>query len=498
MMTRIDKGYKFLRGLKHPNLNPEEKLALIQLKNNKEIIIKPADKNLGLTIMDKSWYIQECLSQLSDLKVYEPNVLPDFKLLKSQVIKFATYLPPNESKFVKYNLDLRIDQQIIPEFYIIPKIHKPKLAGRPIVANHSFCLNQVSRWVDIKLQKVVKDKKCSTILSNSDQLRQVLDTVNGIYNPLNKFYTFITADVVSLYPNIPIDIGISYVSELLDKLAIYDREENEIIIQGLALVLNNSYLHFNGVVYHQIQGTAMGAPLAPCYANLFLFQFEQKWLSNPIIAPHVCIFNRYIDDIFILWFDSDRNRSTNLKDAIDLFNSYLPTIKITPDISTTTVNFLDLLIFKENFTCKYKTYKKSMNRYLYIPFSSYHTTSQKYAFIKAELLRLCRNSSSEQYFVEDAKFFRHNLLERGYSGSFLNLAFNQVSYSLRAQYLQPKVKSNTFKSSNIFVTVRRDPFIDKLPLLKSIKEIPESKFNVTIAKANPPSIRNALIRAKYT
>jgi hypothetical protein len=496
LTSAINKGFSHSR-LKHPNLTSEEIKAIKQLKDNTEIIIKPADKNLGLTILDKSWYYQECLSQLNDPKVYKSHSPPDFALLKSTVIDFAKYLPPNESKFVLHELDPRIDKQIIPEFYIIPKIHKPKLAGRPIVANHSFCLNQISRWVDIKLQPVVKI--CSTILSNSDTLRKELDEIN-LSHSLNKYYSFITADVTSLYPNIPIDIGVDFVGQVLSQVSIYDNATNLIILRGLKLVLDNSYLHFDGVVYHQLQGTAMGAPLAPCYANIFLFQLEQKWLKNSAIARHVTIFKRYIDDIFVLWSDSNPDasvRKSTLDNAIDVYNSYLPTIKITPDISTQSVNFLDLQIFKENFQCKYRTYKKTMNRFLYIPFSSYHSTSQKLAFIKTELIRFVRNSSSESYFVEDAKFFKHCLLQRGYSEFFLNLAFKQVSYSLRAQYMQPKVKETHYKPNNIFVPLRRDPLLDKLPISRVIRSFIDPNSSLTIAKSNPPSINSRLIRARY-
>jgi hypothetical protein len=496
LTNAINKGIRRQR-LIHPNLNSEELKAITQLNNNKEIIIKPADKNLGLTILDRSWYLQECLSQLNDPKVYKSHSPPDFAVLQSTVIDFAKALPANESKFVLHQLDLRIKKQIIPEFYIIPKIHKPKLAGRPIVANHSFCLNQISRWVDIKLQPVVKC--CSTILSNSDTLRKELDAANRSYS-LNKYYSFITADVTSLYPNIPIDIGVNLVGQVLSQVSIYDNETNSTILRGLKLVLDNSYLHFNGVVYHQIQGTAMGAPLAPCYANIFLFSLEQKWLSDPAIAPHVTIFKRYIDDIFVFWFDSHPDasvRKSTLDNAIDMYNSYLPTIKITPDISTQSVNFLDLHLFKENFQCKYRTYKKTMNRFLYIPFSSYHSNSQKFAFIKTELIRLVRNSSSESYFVEDAKFFKQCLLQRGYGEFFLNLAFKQVSYALRAQYLQPKVKETHYKSDNFFVPLLRNPLLDKLPISRVIKSVIDPKLSLTIAKSNPPSIQSRLIRAKF-
>ena len=37
---------------------------------------------------------------------------------------------------------------------------------------------------------------------------------------------------------------------------------------------------FNGKFFYQIQGVAMGSPLGPLFANIFLSHHEQKWLDN--------------------------------------------------------------------------------------------------------------------------------------------------------------------------------------------------------------------------
>jgi hypothetical protein len=40
------------------------------LKEDKDIIIKPADKNLGLCIVDREWYIKECSEILANTDTY--------------------------------------------------------------------------------------------------------------------------------------------------------------------------------------------------------------------------------------------------------------------------------------------------------------------------------------------------------------------------------------------------------------------------------------------
>ena len=53
------------------NLKKEEWTAISTLRNDKNIVIKPADKGGNIEIMDKEDYIQEGLRQLSDNTHYE-------------------------------------------------------------------------------------------------------------------------------------------------------------------------------------------------------------------------------------------------------------------------------------------------------------------------------------------------------------------------------------------------------------------------------------------
>ena len=56
---------------KKKNLTKEEYKAIKSLKNNKGIIIKPADKGSAIVILDKESYINEGQRQLNDTKLYE-------------------------------------------------------------------------------------------------------------------------------------------------------------------------------------------------------------------------------------------------------------------------------------------------------------------------------------------------------------------------------------------------------------------------------------------
>lgn len=67
----ILKWLKFLPPTNH-NLTPLEKKSLEELQNLTDIVIKPADKGGAIGIMDKSWYRNEAIWQLSDANFYTP------------------------------------------------------------------------------------------------------------------------------------------------------------------------------------------------------------------------------------------------------------------------------------------------------------------------------------------------------------------------------------------------------------------------------------------
>jgi hypothetical protein len=53
------------------NMTKAQTVALKALKENNDIIIKPADKNLGLCIVDREWYIKECSGILACSDTYQ-------------------------------------------------------------------------------------------------------------------------------------------------------------------------------------------------------------------------------------------------------------------------------------------------------------------------------------------------------------------------------------------------------------------------------------------
>ena len=74
------------------------------LCHDANIIVKPADKNLGLTLIAREWYIAECERQLKDTSTYTKVHNVSLSGIQNRMLHFIATLkgkiPPNEHKWL--------------------------------------------------------------------------------------------------------------------------------------------------------------------------------------------------------------------------------------------------------------------------------------------------------------------------------------------------------------------------------------------------------------
>ena len=109
-------------------------------------------------------------------------------------------------------------------------------------------------------------------------------------------------DVNSLFINIPldktIDICINQLFENTDTVEGFTKSE---LKQLLCLATKESYFIFNGLLYKQTDGVAMGSPLGPSLANAFLSYHDKNWLNSCPQRFKPFFYRLYVDDIFVLF-----------------------------------------------------------------------------------------------------------------------------------------------------------------------------------------------------
>ena len=108
-------------------------------------------------------------------------------------------------------------------------------------------------------------------------------------------HELVSFDVVSLFTNVPLDFTINLI---LDKVyrekAIRTKLEREELKRLLEICTKEMHFSFNGAIYKQINGVAMGSPLGPVIANIFMAELEK--LIIPQLGDKISLWQRYVDD----------------------------------------------------------------------------------------------------------------------------------------------------------------------------------------------------------
>ena len=217
---------------------------------------------------------------------YNPTETLNNKILKT--LQSAVHLEDLTENEAIY---LFRDNPWTSNFYTLPKIHKKKNPGRPTVNSIGLITEKLSEFVDENIKNLAQQVP-SYIKDTTHFLTMIQDITT---NPDD---LLVTIDVSSLYTNIIYEEGLEAMEQWMITNNIPHQKANLIKTLG-NLVLKNNYFEFNGNLYPQKQGTAMGTRMAPNYAIIFMHKIETELLQKSTLKPS--FFKRFIDDIFLIW-----------------------------------------------------------------------------------------------------------------------------------------------------------------------------------------------------
>ena len=111
---------------------------------------------------------------------------------------------------------------------------------------------------------------CSPLVPNDYSCKDAFSFVSQIKNANLAKKFLVSYDVTSLFTNIPlketIDIAINLIFNDNPNLNITKKE----LIKLFLFATSQTHFIFNGKFYNQIDGVAMGSPLTPALANIFM------------------------------------------------------------------------------------------------------------------------------------------------------------------------------------------------------------------------------------
>ena len=238
------------------------------------------------------------------------------------------------------------------------------------------------------------------------------DLVNKLKNvQLSEEESLVSYDVSALFTSVPVQESIDIITKRLeeddtlnDRTTLSPQQVSDL----LSVCLNTTYFRFDSTYYVQTEGAAMGSPVSPIVANLFMEHFEQQALSSYPHPPR--IWGRYVDDTITIIH----------KNHIDSFtqhiNSIHPSIKFTTEHEhNNTLAMLDTLITrKQDGTLKFSIYRKATHTDHYLQFSSHQPTEHKLGVIRTLTHRANTLVSEEDDKAEEQLHIKKVLSISGY------------------------------------------------------------------------------------
>lgn len=451
--------------------------AVQEFLEEKNLLVKLTDKNLGLAAFPVSWYDNKVLEMLADTNTYRPEFNLDPKLLRDKLNDevLSWKLPPSMDKYITQKTLTEI-----PEFHAIPKVHKTPWTIRPIVPSHSWVTSTTSTVLDHLCQPLLKHMPW-IVASSKEVINHIEKTRIKSTAPV----WIMTGDVVSFYSNIPPRSCAKITAGLWKEHCSDSTITPHTIRRMCRFIMENNYLSYRGQKFHQINGLAMGTACAPVLANLYAGFYEKRHKIPG--QKGVLLYNRYIDDILCL-FQGTEEEAVRFCEKVRL-----GPLSITWSCSILRNEFLDIEIIKSQDRAvrvvDTRLFRKKMNRHLYIPWSSAHPLHVKKGFVKAELTRLTMLCSDAKYFADARQEFYGNLRRRGYPSQTLIEWFSQVSYGDRPILLLPKNKEQD--QAPLMLPGHYNPVWDFV----DVKEVISAAKRFWNQEELPDSLQEPLIRS---
>jgi hypothetical protein len=488
------------------NINKNDIREYNKLLYDHDTLVILADKNLGYAVVTKPWYIQRCLDHLNSqsyVKVTEDyhkglegkstiKYLTDS--LTNLVLEYQDHLSIDEIKWI---LQKPIDEWEPMKFYITAKVHKKPVKGRPIVPSMTWMTFHLSEWLANQLNPLIPATEW--VLKDSYDLLDAFKQLNLTALPCAT--RIASADVDALYPSMDINTGLQLIKQFIEEGNWGNRHKRDFLLKAMEFVLTKGYIAFQKDIYQQTNGAAMGSPMIPPYANIFMYQLEKQTVHKHKNSGTLLLYKRFIDDVLIITKDSD------IAELQGELNSLHPAIKLTWTPPAKHCNFLDIVVtFKNNRLCT-SVYQKQLNTYAYLPFHSYHTTSQKKGFIKGEAIRYARICTSEADFKLMIKLFTLRLQRRGYPLTFINKALGQVQHKDRVKYTVSNNKNKKSKVIPLLFKTEYNPAVSHHNVRTALNQFtanimklanihPSISQRITICYKVPPKLHRMSLKAR--
>ena len=472
--------------------------------------------------MDRAYYADKMFEMLNYSETYDE--IPSntdktvIKLIEELTLKHTHSLTKAEIDYLcRFNFRTS-------GFYGLPKIHKSKIICQETKAQNKPYI-KVLRPADLKFRPIVAGPICPTSrLSNfvdllikpftshvQSYLRDTIDFLNYLPEIVPENTILASFDVTSLYTNITHELGVHSIKFWLNKHpeSLHPRFNKQFVIDSITLILTNNSFTFDGKIFLQKKGTAMGTKMAPSYATLVLGFLEQSLYGRvtDILGEEIGHYihknwKRLLDDCYINWPYGDEKLGVLHR----IPNSLNANIQLTVETSCVELPFLDVMVKKEGTRLTTDIYYKPTDSFQYLPYTSSHPRHTKNNIPYNLARRICMIIENREKREQSLQELKYILLSKKYPENVINIGIEKALAQTPQELRVVKEKGNndnnllclvtTYNPNNpaVFQLIRKTlPMLNQSTPLKSIM----TRTKVIRSQRQPRNLKRMLTNSYF-
>ena len=203
--------------------------------------------------------------------------------------------------------------------------------------------------------------------------------------------SIVSYDVSALFTSVPINPAINIIKRRLELDQELHLKTSKTVVQIISLLefsLKTTYFQFQGRFFEQLQGAAMGSPISPIVANLYMENFENKAINTAECPP------KFLEEVCGWHFCGHRcYKEARFPVA---HQQCRPHIHFTTEDATTvgSIPFLDTIVIPQSGNSLLTSvYRKHTDMYMH--WNSHHHLLAKFSVIntlKHRAMTVCSNN----------------------------------------------------------------------------------------------------------
>ena len=297
---------------------------------------------------------------------------------------------------------------------------------RPILSATGTYNYTLAKWLDEKLKPLsVNNHTISDVFQFAEEIREL---------DFNEDDILVSYDVSALFTNVPLEETIQILANKAFNQNWFNETYNlnitqEDLVELLRVATKHQLFQFNGSLYEQIDGVAMGSPLGPLMANTFMCSIEEKLESEDKLPS---FYKRYVDDT--LAAVKDISTATTF---LATLNEAHPAISFTMEVANNNkLPFIGMELTKIGKRLETCVYRKTTNKGLLLHYQSHVDARYKRSLLMTMLNRAHCLSSSPDIFAEECDNLRGIFLKLKYPEKLINSTITRFIESRNQQQVR--------------------------------------------------------------